>query len=46
MLEENVKVDLVTMFIGFNSGDYRAGVTLCSIPNQTGKPRIADGTLA
>ena len=28
------------------SGDYRAGVTLCSIPNQTGKPRIADGTLA
>lgn len=28
------------------SGDYRAGATLCSIPNQTGKPRIADGTLA
>ena len=34
------------MFIEFNSGDYRSGVTLCSIPNQTGKPRIADGTLA
>ena len=28
------------------SGDYRAEVTLCSIPNQTGKLRIADGTLA
>ena len=34
------------MFAGFNSGDYRADVTLCSIPNQTGKSRIADGTLA
>ena len=46
MLEENVDVDLLWCSFEFNSGDYRAGVTLCSIPNQTGKPRIADGTLA
>ena len=30
----------------FDSGDYRVGVTRCSIPNQTEKPYIADGTSA
>ena len=48
MLEEQVqsKVDWICDVRWIYSGDYRAGVTLCSIPNQTGKPRIADGTLA
>ena len=49
MLEENVDRFLEKEYYDVRwiySGDYRAEVTLCSIPNQTGKLRIADGTLA